>query len=733
MPGMIDWQKLIRALSAGLLVFLLTFSPMTTQSSLAIRKGREIAPDSTQAASQTPSKLAETAPPEVIQELRQDLEKYQPQVKIVSPRPNEVLNDDTVSVQFQVKDLPIFKDKKLGLGPHLHVLLDNRTYQAVYDTSQPLVLENLEPGTHTLRAFASRPWHESFKNEGAYAQTTFHIFTKTQENSPDPGLPLLTYSRPQGSYGAEPILLDFYLTNAPLHLVAREDKKDDIADWRIRCTVNGKSFQLDQWQPVYLKGFKPGKNWVQLEFLDENGNLVPNVFNNTARIITYEPGGQDSLAKLVRGEFSVDEVRSVVDPNYKPAPKPLPTPAPEPIETPVAKPSPSPTPLPVPLVPTVKATPSPAPSISPSPVVSPAPLPSAKPEVKVPRPQVEVSPMPTPAPVKVPSREVRPTPLPTPKATPSDRQEVEPEKPEKLPSTDTVKPAAKTEPPKQSPQETITNFLNRFRPPVKSSKPIAPQPSPIPSITPSPEPIKTPEATKVEPVLPSAKREKSLETQSASQPLSPLKPTVTPKVLESPKPTLTPKPEVTRKPIVAPKAVETPAPTLPKSLAPEKTGEPPKAIATPKPVVKTVPVSPPAPFSSKPVSPEPAKPSVKPDLAPKSAQDVEKTTPTQPVPITSPVTQQQPKPEGSKALTEIQGKVTEKAAELKSEFASRFNQLRDRLRRPTQPEAAQSTPKLSEPKPKTSISAPDVPAEFKTPPTLRAPASPEPVSSASPG
>jgi len=43
--------------------------------------------------------------------------------------------------------------------------------------------------------------------------------------------------------------------------------------------------------PVYLKGFKPGKNWVQLEFLDER-EIRQNVFNNTVRLITYETKGK---------------------------------------------------------------------------------------------------------------------------------------------------------------------------------------------------------------------------------------------------------------------------------------------------------------------------------------------------------------------------------------------------------------------------------------------------------
>lgn len=282
--------------------------------------------------------ISEVSPPQTIQELRQSLEIYQPQVKILSPRPGEVLEDNTVTVKFQVQDLPIYKDVNLGLGPHLHVFLDNQPYTAVYDANEPLVLSDLEPGTHTLRAFASRPWHESFKNEGAYAQTTFHLFTKTPNNNPDPALPLLTYSRPQSSYGAEPIMLDFYLTNAPLHQVALENPADAIVDWRIRVTINGESFVTDQWQPLYLTGFKPGKNWVQLEFLDEEGNPLNNVFNNTVRLITYEPNGQDTLSKLVRGELTAAEAGSIVDPNYSAKP-PLVEPVEAPTTTPISEPS----------------------------------------------------------------------------------------------------------------------------------------------------------------------------------------------------------------------------------------------------------------------------------------------------------------------------------------------------------------------------------------------------------
>lgn len=263
------------------------------------------------------NKLAEVAPPPIIQELYTTLDQYQPQVNITSPESDRVFSEPSIAVKLDVKDYPLFKNPDLGLGPHLHLILDNEPYQAIYSLDEPIVLENLTPGTHTLRVFASRPWHESFKNDGAYDQTTFHILTKTGDNEPEPSLPLLTYSRPRGTYGAQPIMLDFYLTNAPLHLVAQENANDEVADWRIRATINGESFLVDTWKPIYLQGFEEGTNWVKLEFVDEQGNLVNNAFNNTVRLITYKPNGQDALSRLVRGELSAELARSIVYPKKK--------------------------------------------------------------------------------------------------------------------------------------------------------------------------------------------------------------------------------------------------------------------------------------------------------------------------------------------------------------------------------------------------------------------------------
>jgi hypothetical protein len=270
--------------------------------------------------------IAEVSPPETLESLKQIIDAYTPQVRILSPRPGEVLDDTAVTVRLQVRGLPLFKDDPYELGPHLHLFLDNEPYQAVYDLSEPITFADLSPGTHTLRVFASRPWHESFKNQGAFDQRTFHVVAPTPQNELNAKAPLLTYSRPQGTYGAEPIMLDFYLTNAPLHMSAQAEANDDLHDWRIRCTVNDQSFVFDQWQPIWLKGFKPGRNWVQLELIDESGNPIDNRFNNTVRIIDYQPGGSDTLARLVRDELGLKEVAGIIDPTYVP---PAPS-APEP-------------------------------------------------------------------------------------------------------------------------------------------------------------------------------------------------------------------------------------------------------------------------------------------------------------------------------------------------------------------------------------------------------------------
>lgn len=672
------WRT-VKRLMAVTLVLLLTFNPLWSPAAFAARKQRsnKAAPSSKLA-----GKVAEAAPPPVIQELSTDLDDYQPQVTIVSPSANQVLDDTTVAVKLQVKDLPIFKDKSLELGPHIHVFLDNRPYQAVYDLSQPLVFEDLQPGTHTIRAFASRPWHESFKNEGAYAQTTFHVFTKTQENSPDPNQPLLTYSRPQGSYGAEPIMLDFYLTNAPLHLVAQESQEDDIPDWRIRVTVNGESFVVDRWQPIYLKGFQPGKNWVQLEYLDEQGNPVPNVFNNTARVITYEPCGKDTLSRLVRGDLTSTAARGIVDPNYTPAPEPTPEPAPEP--SPAIEPTPEPSPAP-------SVVPIPAPAISPAPDVMVMPTPP------VVEPSV-VEPSPTPE-----APQFEPSPTPPAQSVP------EIEAPSEAPTPVPVQPGPKK-----------PGFFNRFRPAKPSPAPFVPEPiAPEPAVSPSPEVPESPGSiTPAEP--PSEPQPELAEPSSETTPET--GPTIAPPVTE-PKPVTPTKPgffnrfRPDKRPTV-PLPSPTPVPTLLPS-EPSETVEP--AVKPIEPAAKLTPEPGPAQPTAEPF------PAPSPALSPTQAIDQPERTPV-PTELSAPAVETAPIAPLPTAAPAVQPSPTQKpglSLPNQQDLRKLFSRFRGPTPQPPEP-VPESTGDPIDVSPESPIELPQSPPSERSEPI----AAPEPVKSA---
>lgn len=264
-----------------------------------------------------PPKVSEVAPPQVIQTLSAMLAETAPKVEILAPVADAIL-DQEASVQFQVEGMPVFQDAALGLGLHLNVLLDNQFYQSVYDIAEPLLLKDLAPGTHTIRAIATLPWEESFKNPTAQAQTTFHVLAKTPSTAPAPDLPVLTYHQPTGDYGAEPILLDYLLQSGIVTASGSNTTAiaPETTTWQVRATVNGESFSFGLLEPIYLKGFEPGKNWVQLELLDTAGNPIDSLFNNTVRVINYQPGGEDTLSQLMRDEVTIDEMVRMIDPDY---------------------------------------------------------------------------------------------------------------------------------------------------------------------------------------------------------------------------------------------------------------------------------------------------------------------------------------------------------------------------------------------------------------------------------
>jgi hypothetical protein len=266
-------------------------------------------------------KLVQVPRPAAIEQAMQDRgeqEEARPILQIVSPANGATINGSTIDVKLELQgDLKGYmphQDPATKKGNHIHVILDNQPYEAYYEINQPFELRNVAAGKHTLRVFPSRPWHECYKNEGAFQMVEFNVkgggdagrptttnsgnqmaspanssgregkdFSFSQGGNVDRTKPLVTYSRPKGEYkgaDADNIMIDFWLLNAQL--------QGEGGDYRVRYSVDGGEPKfLDRWEPVWLSGFVSGKHSVKLELVDKDSNLVDNGgYNSTTREIT---------------------------------------------------------------------------------------------------------------------------------------------------------------------------------------------------------------------------------------------------------------------------------------------------------------------------------------------------------------------------------------------------------------------------------------------------------------
>src|SRR6185503_5104366 len=122
-----------------------------------------------------------------------------------APTDGQNVDGDSVAPTFAITGYPIYKDAERNKGQHIHVILDNEPYEANYDPNKPFSpdsgkFNNLSPGTHTLRAFPSREWHESIKQADAadFDMVIFNASGKATISDINKKAPLLTYSRPKG-------------------------------------------------------------------------------------------------------------------------------------------------------------------------------------------------------------------------------------------------------------------------------------------------------------------------------------------------------------------------------------------------------------------------------------------------------------------------------------------------------------------------------------------------------
>lgn len=162
-----------------------------------------------------------------------------------------------------------------GKGQHIHFIVNNGPYSAHY---MPGVSDQLADGNYVVLAFLSRSYHESVKSPEAFHIENLNVGGADVLEA-DLSAPHLFYSRPKGTYkGADTkkLMLDFYLANMT---ISPEGNK-------VRATINGTEFMIDEWAPYYIEGLTMGEVKIKLELIDSEGNAIEGPFNNVERIVT---------------------------------------------------------------------------------------------------------------------------------------------------------------------------------------------------------------------------------------------------------------------------------------------------------------------------------------------------------------------------------------------------------------------------------------------------------------
>lgn len=304
-------------------------------------RDRSVQPPPLAASSPAAGGLQEVAPPAGVQQLAPALADHSPQVRILAPVDGATLPDGPWSVRLQVRDWPLAEAGALGLGAHVVVQLDDEPPQRVGPSSAgpsgeySLPMPPLRPGSHRLTAFAARPWGEAVKSPGAYGQIQVQRVAPTPLRVPAPGTPQLIAVSPGTEPQAEPVLLDWLLLDAPLQGLREGD-----ASWRLRVSVNGDSFLVDQNSPLWLRGWRSGSNTLQLELVDGRGEPLNPPFNSLLSEVVIQPGAPRpawlsrlepaALARLLGQSPPEPEIKAEVEVEAEIATKTETKPEPEP-------------------------------------------------------------------------------------------------------------------------------------------------------------------------------------------------------------------------------------------------------------------------------------------------------------------------------------------------------------------------------------------------------------------
>ncbi len=154
-------------------------------------------------------------------------------------------------------------------GQHIHFILDNQPYIALYEPKHEMVLP--KNGEHNLLVFLSRSYHESIKSKGAAQVYSFKLTDGKLQKTETPKTPMVFYSRPKGDYlgkDTENLLFDFYVWNSSL----------SADGYKVKAHVTGDgvdtTFTVTDWKAQFLKNMPMGKSSITLTLVDKDGNKV---------------------------------------------------------------------------------------------------------------------------------------------------------------------------------------------------------------------------------------------------------------------------------------------------------------------------------------------------------------------------------------------------------------------------------------------------------------------------
>jgi len=215
-----------------------------------------------------------------------------PVVKLTAPAKEQVI-DAAKAGDFAVK-LDVKNWQTAKGSSHVHLILDNKPYKAIYDTKEPVKLselaagEALAEGLHVLVAFPSRANHESVKTKDALTVVPFWVGKKSAAAVDPTKKPMLIYSRPKGDYNGEManhVLVDFQVANVTL-AEGKEHVRVTVTGLGIDKAIEGSVEKFGT--PLYLDNLQNGSYTLKVELLDGANKLLEGPWNATTRTIKID-------------------------------------------------------------------------------------------------------------------------------------------------------------------------------------------------------------------------------------------------------------------------------------------------------------------------------------------------------------------------------------------------------------------------------------------------------------